>query len=360
MNESVTLPNPGDQPLTQPFFTIGVPTYNRHDLLRETLNSILAQSFTDFEIIVGNDYTDELLSGEMLGINDPRIRIVNHPVNLREVGNMNALLYMASGRYFTWLFDDDLYEPGYLSTAHTTLSSTGFPPALFTSYNVIDDNGQTLDTASATGAVTLFSGADFLLSYFSGRLILNSTCGMFDTKALIGNVGGVEELCESAIGLYCEYLFLVRCGLFGQIVHIDTPFVTFRAHSGSWGESNTELWKYHEAGQNLILRSAQLVSQNVRNDIFSAIIIGLCRIHLLNFATKSVISEICCDQTDIGAAYRAVSRFNKEAAAIRSVLDSIGATGWNFQFSVSFLKIRIYCYRFILGKLRLHRRRKKS
>jgi glycosyltransferase involved in cell wall biosynthesis len=82
---------------TRPFFSIGVTTYNRHELLRETLNSILAQSFTDFEVIVGNDYTQEVLTGEMLGITDPRIRFVNHPRNLREVGNMNALLEMAKG-----------------------------------------------------------------------------------------------------------------------------------------------------------------------------------------------------------------------------------------------------------------------
>ena len=49
---------------------------------------------------------------------DPRIRFVNHPTNLREVGNMNALLREATGRYFTWLFDDDLYEPGFLKAAY--------------------------------------------------------------------------------------------------------------------------------------------------------------------------------------------------------------------------------------------------
>jgi len=71
-----------------PFFTIGVTTYNRPDLLKQTLTSISAQTFTDFEVIVGNDYTPESLSAENLGINDPRIRFENYPQNLGEAQNM--------------------------------------------------------------------------------------------------------------------------------------------------------------------------------------------------------------------------------------------------------------------------------
>ena len=47
---------------------------------------------------------------------------------------MNAPLAAATGRYFTWLFDDDLVEPGFLSTAYVILTgaglSTGIVPAL--------------------------------------------------------------------------------------------------------------------------------------------------------------------------------------------------------------------------------------
>ena len=39
-----------------PFFSIGVTTYNRKELLKQTLISIINQTFTDFEVIVGNDY----------------------------------------------------------------------------------------------------------------------------------------------------------------------------------------------------------------------------------------------------------------------------------------------------------------
>lgn len=53
-----------------PFFSIGITTYNRPDLLKQTLDSISAQTFADFEAIVGNDYAEEPLSAELLGITD--------------------------------------------------------------------------------------------------------------------------------------------------------------------------------------------------------------------------------------------------------------------------------------------------
>lgn len=338
---------------SQPFFTIGVPTYNRHGLLRKTLESILAQSFTDFEVIVGNDYTSEILTGELLGITDSRIRFVNHPVNLREVGNMNALLEAARGRYFTWLFDDDLYESDFLLTAHTTLCMTDFPPALYTSYRVIDDADVTLDPTPATGKVTTLNGTEFLESYFTGQVKLISTCGVFETAVLASTVGGVEELCDSAIGLYCEYLFLVRCGSFDRMVYQDTPLVVFRAHSDSWGESNTELNKYLEAGANLLHRCGDTLRHAVRRNNNAVILIGLCKIHLVSYATKLVLYEISRGNRGISARYCAIKRFSREAAAIRKVcIDEAGT--WNMQNTVSFLKIQIHCYRFILGKFRVH------
>lgn len=84
-----------------PFFSIGVTTYNRRELLKQVLDILIKQTFSDFEVIVGNDYPQEILTAELLGIYDPRIRFVNHPKNLGEVGNMNALLEVSRGRYFT-------------------------------------------------------------------------------------------------------------------------------------------------------------------------------------------------------------------------------------------------------------------
>ena len=77
-------------------------------MLLECLYSILQQTFTDFEVIVGNDYVEEKINADILDIDDSRINFVNHEINLGEIKNMNWLLDNASGKYFTWLADDEL------------------------------------------------------------------------------------------------------------------------------------------------------------------------------------------------------------------------------------------------------------
>ena len=314
--------------VAQPFFTIGVPTYNRHDLLRETLNSILAQDFIDFEVIVGNDYTDEELSGEMIGISDPRIRYVNHPQNLREVGNMNALLDMASGRYFTWLFDDDLHEPGYLATAYQFLTDNDFPPALFSSFRQLRGENGFSPREVTLSKHRLLTGREFLREYFAGHVKIVSTSGLFDTSELKNVVGGVEELCGSTIGVYCEYLFLVRCALLGRIAYLDAPFVVMRLHSDSWSQSNLQLNKFREAGQPLVKRCADVFrNQYLAADLYSNLL-GISKLHLYSFAYKSAKHEIALNKFGIGAAYRAITRLAEENAVTkRTVTEETGGEG---------------------------------
>jgi glycosyltransferase involved in cell wall biosynthesis len=305
-----------DTGVLNPFFSIGITTYNRHELLQETLQSVLSQSFGDFEIIVGNDYQAEILTGEMLGISDPRVRFVNHPINLREIGNMNALLAAAKGRYFTWLFDDDLYEPDYLMSAHSFLSSNDYPPALFSSFSQLRGSNPFKPQQLSPRARYLLTGRDFLKGYFAGRFATISTSGLFDTARLKSTVGGMEELCSSAIGLYGEYLFLVKCALFDRIAYIDAPFVVMRMHNESWSQSNLELYKYVEAGKTLVKRCGIVFSHPNLSPDFKSNLLNICKLHLFTFAYKSTRLEIAHNSYGICAAYRAISRYAKELVVI--------------------------------------------
>ena len=320
----------------RPFFTIAVPTYNRHDLLRETLQSVLSQSFGDFEIIVGNDYQAETLTVEMLGIIDPRVRIINHSVNLREVGNMNALLALARGRYFTWLFDDDLYEPEFLSTAHTFISRYDFPPALFSSFSLLRGSNTFSPKTVHVRSFQQYSGQSFLKTYFKGRAKIISTAGLFDTAALRIKTGGVEELCDSAVGVYCEYLFLVRCALLGRILFIDAPFVVMRTHNESWSQSNLHLQKFKDAGLPLIRRCAEVFRNPALVEDFKTNLSGICKLHLYSFAYKSSKHEIGEYRFGVAATARAISHLFDENTAVKSLF-SEETGGGRFSTEVRFL-----------------------
>ena len=313
--------------VSQPFFSIGITTYNRHALLKEALEAILSQDFADFEVIVGNDYQAEVLTGEVLGVSDPRIRFVNHPLNLQEVGNMNALLEMASGRYFTWLFDDDLYEPGFFQTAHDVLVETGFPPALFPSYKVVRGTEVVPTKNISYSRVQIFDGKEYLENYFSGRAKFISTCGFFDTETLRRVVGGIESLSSSPIGLYSEFYFLLRCALLDRIAYMDAPFVVFRAHSGSWGETNIELNTYLEAGEQLVLRSGEVLRRLGLRDNYQRCLLAVCKIHLSTFCFSTVRTEMVTGTARTSAIANALARVFNEISRHRKILLAAGNGG---------------------------------
>ncbi len=95
----------------QPKVTIAIPTYNRAVFLTKALDSALAQTYKNIEVIVSdNASTDDTL--QLLGKhNDDRLIIIQQETNLGMVGNWNACLKKASGEFFILLSDDDFLDP---------------------------------------------------------------------------------------------------------------------------------------------------------------------------------------------------------------------------------------------------------
>ena len=80
----------------RPLITIAITTYDRKTLLIETINSIICQKFSDYEILIGNDNTNRVVDKEYLGISNNRITYVNNEKNLGEWDNIKNLFQMRS------------------------------------------------------------------------------------------------------------------------------------------------------------------------------------------------------------------------------------------------------------------------
>jgi glycosyltransferase involved in cell wall biosynthesis len=217
-------------------------------MLSETLQSVLDQTWDDFEVIVGNDNPERRLTAEFLKVNDPRVRLVNHEHNLGELGNMNELVRLSRGRYFTWLADDDLLAPGFLKAMRDALARFNYPPCAFTSFSLGDH--VPVSASRGTADVRVFSGGEFLRRYWSNELAAIGTMGMF-AKDYLERSGGLEDVSGGQIALHTEYLHLVKLGLLAEIVYINEPLVIYRVHDGSWGCSNNNFEEYKRSGANL-------------------------------------------------------------------------------------------------------------
>lgn len=99
-----------------PRLTVGMPVYNGEEFLREALDSLLAQTYTDFDLLIADNCSDDStpdIITEYAAV-DPRIRHVRHDRNLGSAGNFNSLVEMADTELFKWAAADDLHAPTYI------------------------------------------------------------------------------------------------------------------------------------------------------------------------------------------------------------------------------------------------------
>jgi glycosyltransferase involved in cell wall biosynthesis len=252
----------------QPLFTIAVTTYDRLELLREALMSIIGQTFLDLEIIVGNDNPEQPLSKECLGIDDSRIFIINHESNLGEMDNMNALLKRSRGRYFSWLADDDFYHHLFLETIHKVLIECQYPPVVFTSYTAGERLAKDIDVSILPIKNRLLTGSQFIQAYLSRDLKAIGCYGVFQTEDLRA-MGGMEKL-GHGFSPYSDNLLAIRSGLFNRVAYIDAPLILFRTSEKSISFSSTDLNAYASAQKDLLSKSCDVfLNDSLRNNFQS-------------------------------------------------------------------------------------------
>ncbi len=127
-----------------PLISIGLPVYNGEAFLADAINSVLMQTFTDFELIISDnastDRTQEICLS--FAAQDPRIRYDRSSKNLGAARNFNRTFELASGTYFKWMAHDDLLAPEFLARCVDVLEHSDRSVILcFSTLSIIDSNG---------------------------------------------------------------------------------------------------------------------------------------------------------------------------------------------------------------------------
>lgn len=297
-----------------PFFSIGITTYNRKDMLRQLLMSILEQEFHDYEIIVGNDYQPEPLTQEMIGVNDNRIRIINYEKNHGELENMNALLHASRGRYFTWQFDDDLCAPGFFQECADALARFDLPKCVLTSFSFIYGTSEKKINRLPKTDAELMTGRQCLRKYLSGALSLCSLAGFFDAQYL-KQIGGAKRLSTGHMALYAEYYLMIEVGMLPEVLYIKSPLTLNRIHGSSFSSSASALELHKQAGVNLIRQSILLLKQPQLRTDFRDNLSSLLKSVICTVIVKSAQQK---DKT-----YISKDELNEYIGVLKMELDSI-------------------------------------
>ncbi|RLF83553.1 glycosyl transferase, partial [Thermococci archaeon] len=100
--------------MSRPTVSVIIPTYNRANLLKRAIASVLNQTFTDFELIVVDDASPDNTPEVVRSINDGRIRYVRLKKNSGGPVARNTGIRKARGRFIALLDDDDEWLPNRL------------------------------------------------------------------------------------------------------------------------------------------------------------------------------------------------------------------------------------------------------
>lgn len=92
-----------------------MPTYNQSNYLGDAINSVINQTFNDFELIIlDNCSTDDTSQVVQKFASDKRVKYYKNEVNIGNIGNFNEIIKFSQGEYIKYLFSDDLLEPSAL------------------------------------------------------------------------------------------------------------------------------------------------------------------------------------------------------------------------------------------------------
>jgi Glycosyl transferase family 2 len=143
--------------VSAPLVTVGIPVYNGERYLARALDSLLAQTFDDFEIVLcdnaSEDRTAEICAA--YANRDPRIRFYRNPQNLGLVRNFNRTFELAKGTYFKWASHDDWHARESLELTVKALEANPDAALCGTGVSIVDEDGIEYDRWSPPGDLRL-------------------------------------------------------------------------------------------------------------------------------------------------------------------------------------------------------------
>lgn len=197
--------------------SIGMPVYNAERFIRYALDSLIAQDYTNFELIISNNASTD--STELICLEyarkDSRIKYFCNEFNEGALNNFNKVLKLSQGEYFMWAAHDDLWEKNFITTLVCLLNRSENNVIAFSGLNNINDVGEEIRQyphIQQLMADNIFSQVkQYLLQpeYFGKA---NLIYGLM-RKEVINNLGGFKIFTYTESGADMLFVFnLLLCG----------------------------------------------------------------------------------------------------------------------------------------------------
>jgi glycosyltransferase involved in cell wall biosynthesis len=222
---------------------MGVPVYNGARYLPAALDALLAQTYTDFELIISDngsvDATAEIAQG--YASRDERVRYVRQPRNLGLAGNFRYVLDVARGELFRWHAADDLCAPETVARCVAALDARPDAVLAYAKTRLIDEDGGIIADYEDRMNLEAIRPRDRFAALFAQLRLCNVQYGIMRTAAL-RSTGGLRDFVASDI------VFLAELALHGTFCEVPEYLFYRRFHpEASSAKKGEELRKYFSA-----------------------------------------------------------------------------------------------------------------
>ncbi|MGC1307180.1 MAG: glycosyltransferase [Phormidesmis sp.] len=219
---------------SQPKVSVCIPTYNRAGILPYAVNSVLGQTYTDFELLICDDASPDRTAEVVAQWSDPRIRYIRHPQNIKRSRNMRSGYEAAKGQYFIKFDDDDALTPTFLEKTIAVLDAQPKVDFICSDHWII--NARNERDREATAANSAKWGKDRLGDGIIDDLLtetfLHQSLQVGSSLFRKSSLDAVDFMRFEADG--CEdFDLLVRCAIAGQTAYfIPERLMEYRFHGG--------------------------------------------------------------------------------------------------------------------------------
>jgi glycosyltransferase involved in cell wall biosynthesis len=225
-------PRPASRPKAEtikpvPTVSICIPTYNRRDYLKETLDSILAQTYKDYEIVIVDDGSTDGTEDMIENLGCP-IRYCWQE-NMGDAAARNRLIELAQGRYISFIDSDDILLPDAIERMVDVIKAEGDDVVVYGSYFRIDQDGKISGRSRRklyTGNVTKYLFQDIFVH----------CCGSMLPKKLLDGAATFDP----SLKVCSDYDLWLRLSTKHRFVALAEPTFKRRRHTGNLSTSSFE------------------------------------------------------------------------------------------------------------------------
>lgn len=241
----------------KPIVSIVLPSYNGARYIEESIDSVLRQTFPDWELILVNDGSTDRTRDimEAYAAKDGRIRVIHNDPNQRLPRSLNIGFRQARGKYLTWTSDDNRYLPRAIEVMVQALDADPAAPMVSAEMECIDESG------AVTGGYPVYE--DHLI--WAEDLV--GACFMYRREALV-KVGEYDPA-----KVYVEdydYWLRLRVAM-GEIKRVPDLLYQYRRHGESLTATKVKEIRRQNARLHLEYQKEILQAYNEEPDMLCAI-----------------------------------------------------------------------------------------